>query len=121
LRSRALKSGAPFLFAGLWDSWRQADGKLLRTYTIITTEPNDVLRAIHDRMPAMLSDDDAVKWLTYAGQEIASVGALLKPFPADKMAGYDVAALVNDPRNDSRECVEPVSYDPTRHAQLSMI
>jgi len=72
-------------------------------------------------MPAMLSDDDAVKWLTYAGQEIASVGALLKPFPADKMAGYDVAALVNDPRNDSRECVEPVSYDPTRHAQLSMI
>ena len=58
-----LKSGEPFTFAGLWDSWKQPDGSLLRTYTIVTTEPNDVLRPIHDRMPAMLSNDDALKWL----------------------------------------------------------
>ena len=58
-----LKSGEPFAFAGLWDSWKHPDGSLLRTYTIVTTEPNDVLRPIHNRMPAMLSNDDALKWL----------------------------------------------------------
>ena len=58
-----LKSGEPFAFAGLWDSWKQPDGSSLRTYTIVTTESNDVVRPIHNRMPAMLSGDDALKWL----------------------------------------------------------
>jgi putative SOS response-associated peptidase YedK len=58
-----LKSGEPFAFAGLWNSWKQPDGSLLRTYTIVTTAPNDILRTIHNRMPAMLSNDDAQKWL----------------------------------------------------------
>ncbi|MGH7926789.1 MAG: SOS response-associated peptidase, partial [Candidatus Binatia bacterium] len=59
-----LQSREPFTFAGLWDTWKQADGRLLGTYTIITTEPNDMLRPLHNRMPAMLSHEDAVKWLT---------------------------------------------------------
>ncbi len=116
-----LESGQPFTFAGLWDSWRRADGTLLRTYTIITTEPNDVLGPFHDRMPAMLSDDDALKWLSTEGQEITFVLSLLKPYPAAKMAGYEVSSLVNDPRNDSRECIQPVSSDDKPHTQLSMI
>jgi putative SOS response-associated peptidase YedK len=116
-----LKSGAPFTFAGLWDSWRQPDGTLLRSYTIVTTEPNDLLRPIHNRMPAMLSDHDALKWLSAEGQETSQALALLKPFPANEMAGYDVSSLVNDPRNDSLECVEPVSSGQRPHTQLSMI
>ena len=79
-----LKSGEPFAFAGLWDTWKSPDGNLLRTYTIVTTEPNDVLRPIHNRMPAMLSNGDAQKWLA-DNDEIAHALTLLKPFPADAM------------------------------------
>jgi putative SOS response-associated peptidase YedK len=102
-----LKSGEPFTFAGLWDSWKQPDGNLLRTYTIVTTGPNDVLLPIHNRMPVMLSDDDALKWLS-VDEEIADALSLLKPYPADKMEGYDVSTLVNNPRNDSPECIRPI-------------
>jgi putative SOS response-associated peptidase YedK len=102
-----LKSGEPFEFAGLWDSWKQPDGSLLRTYTIVTTEPNDVLRPIHSRMPVMLSNDDALKWLA-VDDEIAHALTLLKPFPADAMEGYDVSPLVNNPLNDSPECIKPI-------------
>jgi putative SOS response-associated peptidase YedK len=102
-----LKSGEPFAFAGLWDSWKQPDGNLLRTYTIITTEPNDILRPIHNRMPVMLSNDDAQKWLA-VDDEIAHAFSLLKPFPADAMEGYEVSNLVNSPRNDSPECIRPI-------------
>jgi putative SOS response-associated peptidase YedK len=116
-----LNSGEPFTFAGLWDSWRQPDGKLLRSYAIITTEANAILRPIHDRMPVMLSEEDALKWLDAKGQEVGRTLALLKPFPAEKMAGYEVSSLVNDPRNDSRECIEPVSPDEKPHSQLSLI
>jgi putative SOS response-associated peptidase YedK len=103
-----LKSGEPFAFAGLWDSWKQPDGNLLCTYTIVTTEPNEVLRPIHNRMPAMLSNEDAQKWLT-VDDEITHALTLLKPFPAGAMEGYDVSPLVNNPRNDLPECVQPIS------------
>jgi len=59
-----LKSGEPFSFAGLWDSWKQPDGSVLRTYTIVTADSNDLIQPVHNRMPVMLSNDDALKWLT---------------------------------------------------------
>ena len=84
-----LKSGEPFTFAGFWDTWKSPDGNLLRTYTIVTTDPTTCLRPIHNRMPAMLSNDDALKWLA-VDDEIAHALTLLKAFPADAMEGYDV-------------------------------
>ena len=77
------------------------------SYTIVTTEPNDVLRPIHNRMPAMLSNDDAQKWLAIDG-EIAPAILLLKPYPPGEMEGYDVSPLVNNPRNDLPECIRPI-------------
>jgi len=58
-----LKTGESFVFAGLWDSWKQPDASTLRTYTIITTEPNAMLLPIHNRMPVMLNDDAALAWM----------------------------------------------------------
>ena len=103
-----LKSGEPFTFASLWDSWKQPDGSLLRTYTIVTTEPNDVLSPIHNRMPVMLSNGDALKWLA-VDDELAHALALLKPYSPEKMEGYEVSILANNPGIDSPECVQPIS------------
>ena len=101
-----LKRGEPFVFAGLWDSWKQPDGTLVRTYTIITTNPNEVLAPIHNRMPVMLSDHDALDWVH--GEEIAHALSLLKPFPTILMEGYEVSKLVNSPANDQPQCIEAV-------------
>ena len=101
-----LKSGEPFVLAGVWDVWRKPDGETLRTYTIVTTEPNKMLAPVHNRMPAMLSDDDALDWLS--GREIDHAISLLKPFSTELMDGYDVSKLVNSPLNDSPECIAAV-------------
>jgi putative SOS response-associated peptidase YedK len=102
-----LESAGAFTFAGLWDSWKKPDGKVLRTYTIVTTDANELIQRIHNRMPLMLSDDDALKWLA-GDDEIAHALSLLKLYPSDKMEGYDVSPLVNNPRNDSPECIKPI-------------
>ncbi|MGZ9213713.1 MAG: SOS response-associated peptidase, partial [Candidatus Binatia bacterium] len=89
--------------AGLWDTWKKPDGQTLRTYTIVTTEPNEMLGPVHNRMPVMLSDQDALEWLS--GGEIGHALSLLRPFPAGLMDGHDVSRLVNSPLFDSPECV----------------
>ena len=71
------------------------------------TEPNDVLRPNHNRMPVMLSNDDALSWLNVIG-EIAHALSLLKPCPPDDIEGYDESPLVNNPRNASPECTGPI-------------
>ena len=95
----------PLLFAGLWDAWRKPDGRILKSYTVITTEPNQLLAPVHNRMPAILNDSDALEWLN--GGEISHALSLLKPFPADLLDGYEVSNLVNSPQNDSAECILP--------------
>ena len=90
-----LKSGEPFVFAGLWDAWKKPDGQTLRTYTIITTVPNKMLASVHNGMLVMLNDNNALDWLK--GDEIDHALSLLKPFSADLMNGYEVSKLVNSP------------------------
>ena len=103
------KNGEPLVIAGLWDSWKTPNGELLKTFTIITTAPNDLIAPIHNRMPAVLSDQDALEWLR--GGEIGNALRLLKPFPADLLEGYEVSKLVNSPQNDSAECISPTQVN----------
>jgi putative SOS response-associated peptidase YedK len=102
-----LKSGESFTFAGLWDTRKQPNGSLLRTYTIVTADGSDVIERIHKRMPVMLNNDDALKWLA-GDDEITNALALLKSYPPEQMEGYDVSPLVNNPRNDTPDCIQPV-------------
>jgi putative SOS response-associated peptidase YedK len=97
----------PFAFAGLWDEWVSPDGSQIRSCTIVTTEPNDFMAPIHNRMPVILPSDAYTQWLDTAPQTRENLQPLIKPFPADEMAAYPVSTLVNNPKNDRAECVVP--------------
>ena len=97
----------PFAMAGLWDSWESPDGSSLKTCTIITTTPNELMETIHDRMPVILHPRDYAKWLDAAPQTPENLQPLIKPFSADAMSAYQVSTLVNKPANDMPELVVP--------------
>ncbi len=104
-----LRSQQPFAFAGLWDVWQAPDGGVIPTCTIITTGPNSLLAALHDRMPVILPPDAYAHWLDPALQTPADVASLLISFPAAEMMLRQVARTVNSPHNDSAACIEPVA------------
>lgn len=102
-----LKSGECFAFAGLWDTWRDPAGEIVRSCTILTTEPNELLRPIHNRMPVILSRESEELWLDGDVQDPAVLSSILTPYPADEMGVYEVAPLVNRASHDSPEVVAP--------------
>jgi putative SOS response-associated peptidase YedK len=104
-----MKDRRPFAFAGLWDSWNSPDGSLVKSCTIITTEPNELTGIIHNRMPVILHSRDYAKWLNPSPQTPDQLKPLLKPFPADLMDAYPVSPLVNTPANDKPELVVPAN------------
>jgi putative SOS response-associated peptidase YedK len=81
-----LKSGAPFGFAGLYNSRREPDGQILRTCAIITTTPNALIRPVHDRMPVIIPKEDELIWLDPAVSDSSRLLPLLCPYPAEAMA-----------------------------------
>jgi putative SOS response-associated peptidase YedK len=97
-----------FAFAGLYDLWRDREGNEVPTYTIITTTPNALVAAIHDRMPVILRPEDEDAWLDPDETDPAPLLALLRPYPAAAMAAYPVSRAVNSPRHDGPELLEPV-------------
>jgi len=103
-----LKSRQPFAFAGLWEIWHAADGSEIRSCTIITTRPNEMIETIHNRMPVILSPEAYPLWLSPEEKVSAELTPLLVPYPADLMAAYPVSRLVNSPHNDTPELILPV-------------
>ena len=102
-----LKDDEPFAFAGLWDRWRHVD-EAIESCTIIVTEPNEVLESIYVRMPVILPPDEYELWLDPEFDDTNKLQKMLRPFPADEMEAYQVRTLVNNLRNDKKECTEAV-------------
>ncbi len=100
-----LTSHEPFAFAGLWDEWQQPSGEALRTCTIITTQPNELMASIHNRMPAILTPDARNAWLDPALRDEYVLLPLLGPYPAAQMMARPVSKLVNNPKYDSAELI----------------
>ncbi len=94
------KDGELFGFAGLWEEWKQEDGSPLRTCTIITVSPNEILLPIHDRMPALLRPEDEDAWLDPVNCDVIELLACLKPYPDDWLDAFPVSKRVNVPTID---------------------
>lgn len=99
-----VKEAPLFAFAGLWDEWFSPDGSELRTYCIITTEPNSLMEGIHNRMPVILRPEDEDLWLS-SGVNPHQLAALLKPYSPEEMEAWPVSRAVNNPQNDSAELI----------------
>jgi putative SOS response-associated peptidase YedK len=95
-----------FAFAGIWDSWRNPEGKAIETCSIITTTPNALLTDIHDRMPVILPDDAFDLWLDPGFQKVDAICDLLKPFDPALMRRFEVSSRVNLAKYDDPECAE---------------
>ena len=105
----ALKSGEPFAFAGLWETWRDPSGIVIPSCTIITTTPNELMPPIHDRMPVILPRELEELWLDTELQDAAVLTDLLVPYPAEAMEAYGASTLVNSAANDGPEVISTVA------------
>lgn len=105
-----LKEKEVFGFAGLWEEWLDKEtGELTETCTIITTEANEVLKPVHDRMPVILKTGDYDFWLDKKVKDTSKLQNLLVPCPAEEMDSHAVSRAVNIATADSAELVAPVN------------
>jgi len=99
------RDGRPFGVAGLWERWLGPDEKVIESCTLLTTEANELVRPIHDRMPVLLDAADYARWLDPDQKQPASLLPLYRPCPAADLVAAEVSPRVNDPRYDGPECI----------------
>lgn len=103
-----LHDGRPFAFAGLWEHWSRAETHL-ETCTILTTQANELVHPVHERMPVILPRTSHDAWLDPASQQPERLLSLLAPYPAREMTAWPVSAHVSSPRHDDPTCIEPAA------------
>ena len=101
-----LNEQKPFAFAGLWEEYENEEQEMVHTFTIITTEANEVVKPVHDRMPVILTPETEKLWMNNdtSEQELLEI---LTPYPAGEMGHYAVTSKVNNPANDDPDLIEP--------------
>lgn len=100
--------GYPFAMAGLWDRWEKGEEAPLETFTIITTEANELVAPIHKRMPVILAEPHIEKWLDPGFEDKESLAQMLAPAPPETLEALPVSTYVNSPANEGPQCVEPI-------------
>ncbi len=108
-----LRDGKPFAFAGLWEHWDRSE-QPIDSCTILTTDANELVRPLHDRMPVILDRRDLTRWLGGGAEQGGAADQdelrdLLRPYPSNAMTAYPVSSIVNSPRNDVPECLARVT------------
>ena len=102
-----VNDGELFAFAGIWDRWKDPRGQWGESCSILTTTPNAVTSAVHDRMPVILDQADYDLWLDPGMRNVDVVSEMLKPYDAGRMRCYPVSSHVNHVANDDAECSTP--------------
>ena len=103
-----LKSKELFAFAGLWDVWKNEEGETIQSYTIITTEADDLVSKIHPRMPVILRPENEDKWIDPTVNDLKTLRSALKPYPSDLMEMYEVSPLVGRANLDVESFIQPI-------------
>lgn len=103
-----LKDSEVISFAGLWDEWHDSEGIVISSYTIITTTPNQEMSDIHNRMPAILGDQQAKIWLNPTALSKELLDDLLEPAPDGSLNIAKVSNKVNNTRNNSSDLIYPL-------------
>jgi putative SOS response-associated peptidase YedK len=108
----------PFAFAGLWELWKRGEHPV-ESCTILTTDANDLMRPLHDRMPVILDVKDFDRWLDTAAQDLNERAPLLVLCREDVLTAYPVSTRVNSPRNDDARCGAGRSGRTGRHLRMT--
>jgi putative SOS response-associated peptidase YedK len=106
----SMKDHSAFCFAGLWEIWNSPEGDELRTACILTTEPNELVKPIHQRMPVIIPPESYQDWITEGEINPSVFQYLLRPFPAVQMQAYPVSTYVNSPKNNSPQCIQASTF-----------
>jgi putative SOS response-associated peptidase YedK len=114
----AMRSGAPFALAGLWESWRRPEsGGVVRSFAVITTPANAMIEAVHDRMPVILPPQSYDRWLSPDDPDPRD---LLVPHPSDVMTMWPISPKVNKPDHDDPSILEPAEPPPEPAPRLDL-
>ena len=100
------KSGTPLAFAGLWETWTGPNGEELETAAIVTTDANQTLAPIYDRMPVVIAPEQFDLWLGGPDEDTAAASALIRPAPDDLLEAIPVSSDVNRVANDNPKLIE---------------
>ena len=96
------------MFAGIWEYWKNPEGQGIESFSILTTESNSTVKRLHDRMPVILKPEDIDLWIDSLRTSAELLIGLFTPFPDALIELYEVSTLVNNPKNDTAECIERV-------------
>jgi putative SOS response-associated peptidase YedK len=108
-----------FAFAGIWDRWKDPSGNWVKTCSILTTTPNAVTSAVHDRMPVILDPDSYDIWLDPGMRNVTTASELLKPYDVRLMGCYPISTRINHVANDDEECSAPVELAQIQNSLFS--
>lgn len=97
-----------FAMAGLWEVWEGDNGESIPCVTILTTDANDLISPIHDRMPVVLPHNEETAWLSSSPKVRQE---LCRPYPQGDLTAYPISTQVNDPSNDEARVIEPLDTE----------
>jgi putative SOS response-associated peptidase YedK len=114
-----VNEGELFAFAGIWDRWKDPNSNTVETCSILTTTPNAVAAAVHDRMPVILDPDSYDLWLDPGMRDASTAAEMLKPYNARLMRCYPVSRRINSVAHDDEECSAPVEVTQIQNELFS--